>query len=197
PDSVTGDPSVGTRAPTVLPFGDAQSTPPPAANRQHPTWGLPFQPVASQPQAKRPNPPYYPRPPVDEEVTAAVSIPLPSAPSLAGSLAGSLPGSLPGPGQPLPGAGTVTLQTGAELAHVQVPGSNLSLTTYAALCATCGAFPARVAETYLKFGIADHEARRAIDEAWQAHFQRQPEARRLWQALFLKFRAWLVQYCGV
>ena len=81
--------------------------------------------------------------------------------------------------------------------EVQVAGRSMSAPVYAVLCATCGAFPDRVSETHAKFGIADHEAREALDDAWQRVFDEEPRLRELWDALFKQFRAWLIQYGSV
>ena len=93
-------------------------------------------------------------------------------------------------------ASTEAIRPAASLArHVlEVDGRRMTLPEYAALCATCGAFPDRVRETHAKFGVSNDAARRRLDEAWQQCFAEDGNLEELWRALRAQFRSWLVQY---
>jgi hypothetical protein len=93
-------------------------------------------------------------------------------------------------------ASTEAIRPAAALArHVlEVDGRRMTLPEYAALCATCGAFPDRVRETHAKFGVSNDAARRRLDEAWQRCFAEHGDLEELWRALRAQFRSWLVQY---
>lgn len=193
PASVTAD--AGAEIPTspVLPFVGTPKLPTEPDGARAKTdgpWALPF---ASSPTATSSvddgiamTPPRFPRAePDDDEPTMASITRTPGARS-ATTAATSEPHD--------------ELDTrpaaigGAALAHMTIPDSALSLTDYAALCAICGAFPAHLSDTYLRFGLRDHTERYSLDEAWHAHFANQPEAQALWKSLFTQFRSWLTQY---
>jgi hypothetical protein len=82
-------------------------------------------------------------------------------------------------------------------ATVEVGSRSMPVAEYAVLCAACGAFPARRKEWHARFGVADGDARRQLDDAWEERFTREPALRELWDLLLRRFRAWLVQYGAV
>jgi hypothetical protein len=85
----------------------------------------------------------------------------------------------------------------ADLALVSAGKPPMTLSHYAALCASCGAFPLRIDETHTRFGLADRAARKTLDEAWRKRFDTDPREQQLYDALFTRFRAWLVQFGAV
>lgn len=191
PASVTAEAAAEIPKAPVLPFLESPRSPAAADGARGVSggpWALPF---AASPTARAPEvaagPPRYPRaePDDDDEPTMA-SIALrpgdrgagPSDPTTSRDEDDTHPAEI----------------GGAALAHMTIAGSTLSLTDYAALCAICGAFPAHLSDTYLRFGLRDHTERYALDEIWHARFAEQPEAQALYKSLFTQFRAWLTQY---
>ena len=73
----------------------------------------------------------------------------------------------------------------------------MTLPRYAAMCASCRAFPERVAETHAKFGIQGQAARLALDEAWRGRFEADPRLEELYRALLTRMSGWLTRYGAV
>jgi hypothetical protein len=84
-----------------------------------------------------------------------------------------------------------------ELVAMRAGEPPMTLARYAALCASCGAMPGRLDETLTRFGVADRAARTALDVAWRTRFDEEPALRELYDVLFARLRAWLIQYGSV
>lgn len=66
-----------------------------------------------------------------------------------------------------------------------------SVSRYAAFCAACSAYPERVVDTQREYGLAGHDARRALDDHFSARFDNEPELAGQWERMFAQFRGQL------
>ena len=64
----------------------------------------------------------------------------------------------------------------------------VSVAKYAALCASCAAFPDRAAATLQQYGVTDETGRVALDEIWQDRFDEDPSLLQSWESLYAHFR---------
>ncbi|MEQ9323838.1 MAG: hypothetical protein RIF41_32035, partial [Polyangiaceae bacterium] len=188
PASVTAEAGAEIPASPALPFVGLPNAPT-DPNGTRPTtggpWALPFASSPPEPEPDdEPVPPRFPRAEPDDDEPTMASIARGPGDRHASDEARSLQRD----------DDDLDKARDAALAHTKIPDSALSLTDYAALCAICGAFPAHLSDTYLRFGLRDHAERYALDEIWHAHFAQRPEAQILYKALFNQFRSWLTQY---
>jgi hypothetical protein len=66
----------------------------------------------------------------------------------------------------------------------------LSLEQYAAFCAELAVYPGRAGLIHQQYGLADPNARRALDDAFAHRFRSEPAARERWQALVAHYGEW-------
>ena len=70
----------------------------------------------------------------------------------------------------------------------QVDLSGWSVSRYASFCAACAAFPTRVAQTQLEYGLPDDASRAQLDDLWQDRFDDDPAMQSQWEQTFRQFR---------
>jgi hypothetical protein len=78
-------------------------------------------------------------------------------------------------------AGVALDESAGSVAH--------SVAKYAAFCAACAEFPARLAQTMAGYGVANEGARTQLDQLWQERFDDDPDRLAKWEELFQSFRA--------
>jgi hypothetical protein len=101
--------------------------------------------------------------------------------------------ALPFPAKQEPARASLTETSRAAVVPKHASFPRLPMQTYASLCAELGVFPDRAGEILLKYGVRDAEARRALDEDWQARFAAHPDTRATFANQCAEYRAWLLQ----
>ena len=76
------------------------------------------------------------------------------------------------------------------LSAIHVPNGPLSVAQYAAFCAELAVFPGETEQIHRRYGIADADARVAVDAGFAQRFREDPTLDRQWRALVSHYRDW-------
>jgi hypothetical protein len=69
----------------------------------------------------------------------------------------------------------------------------LTLESYASLCAELAVHPERAPEILPRYHLPDAVTRQAVDAAWQRRFAAHPDTQQRWSELCASYRAWLLR----